>query len=175
MEALLLGTFAILLSLSFLGCFIAKFPSGILALAAILLAKFAMSVGEFIKWWQVAVVIVLVVISTILNKQIPIWSKKYVTPYGKGGSWGTIVGSILALCMVPSLSSFDNAGVALTLIILLFLILPFVFATCFEFVKQKDFIAAAKSGGSAALVYVGTSFVKLITIVYILDVVFNSK
>lgn len=175
MEIVLWGLFTLLMSLAFLGCFISKFPSGILSLAAILLAKFAMSVGSLLAWWNIAIIVVLAVASIILNKMLPVWSKKFVTPYGKGGSWGTIVGSVLVVCMTPALSSFDNAGVAATLMFLAFIVLPFLFAACFEFIKQKNFLEACKSGGSATLVYVGTSFVKLITVVYVMYLLFYNN
>ena len=166
MEIVLWGIFVVLIVIALVGCFVSKFPGPILAFVAILMAKLAMSVGEAIEWWNVVVIGLLVAASFILNRMLPKWTANLAT-YGKGGSWGAVVGSITALIMMPALlTSTENPGVSWTLIGLTFIGMPFVFATGFEFIKQKEFVAAARSGGGATLVYVCSTFVKLFTVCY---------
>ncbi|MCH5236615.1 MAG: DUF456 domain-containing protein [Muribaculaceae bacterium] len=175
MEIILWAIWAILIIIAFTGCFISKFPGPILAFAAILIAKLCMSVGDLIEWWNIVVIGILVVASFILNRMIPKWTKKLAT-YGKGGNWGAIVGSIAALIIVPSiLTSVENPGVSITLIVMTFLVMPFIFATGFELISQKDFVASAKSGGGATITYICTTFVKLFTVVYSVYLMFANN
>lgn len=166
MEIILWGIWVILIIIAVTGCFVSKFPGPILAFIAILMAKLCMEAGEVIEWWNIVVIGILVAACFILNRMIPKWTKKLAT-YGKGGNWGAIVGSIAALIIVPSLlTTIENPGVSITLIVMTFLVMPFIFATGFELISQKDFVASAKSGGGATITYVCTTFVKLFTVIY---------
>ena len=174
MEIILWAIWVILVVIAFVGCFVSKFPGPVLAFIAVLMAKLAMSAGEYIEWWNVVVIAILVIASIVLNRMIPKWTKKMVA-YGKGGSWGAIVGSIAALILFPAITSIENAGVSVTLIIFTFITMPFVFATGFEFIRQKDLIGAARSGGGATIVYVCTTFVKLFTVIYTVYLMFANN
>lgn len=175
MEIFLWALWAILIIIALIGCFISKFPGPILAFLAILEAKLFMSVGGLIEWWNIVVIGILVAAAFILNRMIPKWTKKLAT-YGKGGNWGAIVGSIAALIIVPAiLTSIENPGVSITLIIMTFLAMPFIFATGFEFISQKNFVSSAKSGGGATITYICTTFVKLFTVVYSIYLMFANN
>lgn len=165
MEFALWGLFWILILIAFLGCFISRFPGPILALVAILIGKFFLPAGELIQWWNIVIIVLLVALSVVLNRMIPKWSES-IAKFGKGGTWGTIVGSILTLCMAPAILDIKPAGLAISIFLISFVVLPFIFATVFEFAKQKNFIEAARSGGGATLVFVCTSCVKLIAVFY---------
>lgn len=165
-EIFLWGLFWLLILVSFLGCFISKFPGPVLAFVAILMAKFFMQAGEVISWANIVIIAVLVIASFILNRFIPQWGKAKLTPYGKGANIGAIIGSILALILALGFAEIEPVGVALTVIILTFIILPFIFSFVFEYLQKKNLMEAAKSGGSATVVYVCTTFVKVITVAY---------
>ena len=174
MDIALWCLFVLLICIGFIGCFVAKFPGPVMAFIAILMAKIFMTVGDVITWTNVIIIGILVVASIILNRMIPNWTQK-LTPYGKGGNWGAIIGSILALILTPALSDIPSAGVAISAIILTFICLPFIFSTSFEFISQKDLQAASKSGVSATIVYVSTTFVKLFTVIYAVYLMFANN
>lgn len=166
--------FYILIFIAFLGCFISRFPGPILAFGAILIAKLFMKAGELISWGNVIVIAVLVAASIVLNRLIPQWGKK-LTPYGKSASTGAIVGSILALILSLAFAEIKPAGVAICVIILTFILLTFLFAFAFEYIKQKDVLGSAKASGSATVVYVCTTLVKLITVFYSVFLMFYNN
>ena len=165
MEFALWGLFWILIVIAFLGCFISKFPGPILALVAILIGKFFLPAGELIQWWNIVIIVALVALSVVLNRMIPKWSES-IAKFGKGGSWGTVVGSILTLLLAPAITDIHPAGLAISFLLISFVVLPFIFATVFEFAKQKNLVEAARSGGGATLVFVCTSCVKLLAVFY---------
>lgn len=171
-EIVLWILFFVLMVVALYGSFISKFPSSFLALAAVLIAKFGMAVGELISWANIIVIVILVVGAMVITKMAPRWAKK-VSDYGKGGTWGTIVGSIIALLLSMGFASaVESVAVAYFLIILSFLILPFLFAFVFEYIAQKQTVPALQSAGAAMIVYVSTTFIKLITVVYVAYLVF---
>lgn len=166
--------FFILIAIALWGSFISKFPSPLLSLAAVLIAKFCMKVGDLISWVNIAVIVVLVVASMVVTKMAPKIAKK-ISDYGKGGTWGTIVGSILSLLISLAFMKMDSAVVAYILIILTFIVLPFLFAWLFEFISRKDMALAVKSACAATVAYIATTFIKLITVVYVVYLVFTNN
>lgn len=171
MQLALWALFFILIAIAFLGCFISKFPGPVLALAAILMAKFFMTAGELISWGNIVVITILVIASVVLNRFIPIWSKK-LHPYGKGGNWGAIIGSIFTILLAPAITDIEPAGLGITVLLLCFILIPFLFSFLFEFFADKDAMRASRAGGSATLVYVSTTLVKLITVLYAVYLMF---
>ncbi|MDE5594657.1 MAG: DUF456 family protein [Muribaculaceae bacterium] len=171
MELVLWSIFWILIAFGFVGCFISRFPGPVLAFCGILIAKLFMSVGELISWWNVILIGLLVIASVILNRFIPKWSQS-IAEFGKAGNYGALVGSLLTFCIAPALSEIRPVGVGISVMILSFILLPFIFATLFEYTKQKDILEASKSGGSATFVYICTTFVKLFTVVYTVYLMF---
>lgn len=163
--------FYALIGFALYGAFISKFPAAFLALAAAFVAKFGLDTADLISWGNIAIIVVLCVASMIVNKMAPRWAKK-ISHYGKGGTWGTIVGSVIALLLSAAFLSLESEALAYTLIILVFLILPFFFAWLFEYISQKQMVPALQSAGAAMVVYVSTTFIKLFAAVYTLLLVF---
>lgn len=163
--------FFLLIVVALYGSFISKFPSTFLSLAAVLIAKFCMQVGEYITWLNLSIIVILTVASIVVTKMAPRWAKT-IAEYGKGGTWGTIVGSILALLLSVAFATIESEALAYVLIVLSFIILPFLFAWIFELISQKKMVPALQSAGAATVVYVSTTFIKLITVVYVVVLVF---
>lgn len=166
--------FFILMAVALYGSFIAKFPSSLLALAAVLIAKFCMSAGEGITWMNLTIIVVLVIATMIITKMAPKWGKK-ISDYGKGGTWGTIVGSLLGLLLTIGYTGIESKPLFWTATILTLIILPFIFASLFELIAQKKLTPALQSAGAATVVYVSTAFLKLITVAYAFVLVFTNN
>lgn len=172
MEIALWGVFWLLIAFAFLGCFINKFPGPVLALIGVLMAKLFMTTGALIEWWNVVVIGVLVIASWWLTKLIPKWVSELGT-YGKGAKWGSIIGSIAALIIVPALvTSVENPGLSFTIIFISAISMTFVFASGLEFLSTRNIKVAAKNGGIAAFEYTCSTLIKLITVVYAVYFVF---
>lgn len=166
MEIALWGVFWLLMALALVGCFISKFPGPVLALIALLIAKLCMKAGETVEWWNVIVIGVLVVACWILTKQLPKWISG-LGSYGKGGKWGSIIGSIAALIIVPAIATgIENTWASFAIILITAVLMTFIFAVGLEFLSVKDLKVATKSGGVAAFEYTCATLIKLITVFY---------
>lgn len=174
MEIVLWVLFFLLILVALYGSFIAKFPSSLLVLAAVLIAKFGMAVGEGITWLNLSIIVALVIIAMIVTRYAPKLAKK-ISDYDKYGTWGTIVGSLLGLLLSVSFAQMESAAMAGVLVVLTMLIVPFIFALIFEFVKQKNFQTALSSAVAATVVYAFTAFIKLLTVVYAFKLVFTNN
>lgn len=166
--------FFILIAIALWGSFISKFPSSFLSLAAVLLAKFCLKAGNLISWANIAVIVILVVAAMVVTKMAPKMAKK-ISDYGKGGTWGTIIGSIIALFLSLAYANMQSAVAAYILIILTFIILPFLFAWLFEYLSRKDMALAVQAACAATVVYITTTFIKLFTVVYVVCLVFTNN
>lgn len=172
MELALWGLFWILIALALVGCFISKFPGPVLAFIAILIAKLCMKAGELIAWWNVIVIGLLVVAAWWVTKMLPKWIAGLGT-YGKGAKWGSIVGSIAALIIVPAIATgIENNGVAFTVILVTCILMTFIFAVGLEFLSIKNIKAATKNGGVAAFEYTCATLIKLIAVIYAVYLMF---
>ena len=128
-----------LLVFGILFCFFGRFPGQILAYAGLLLAHFTIA-NQIYPIWLLVLCGVLVVASIIVNKTVAPKLASKVHEYGKAGKWGTIVGSILSLfCFMAELN--------IIILIILFFVLPYLFAFVFELIAQKN----AKEGAMRAL------------------------
>ena len=128
-----------LLAFGVLFCFFGRFPGQILAYAGLLLAHFTIA-NQIYPIWLLVLCGVLVVASIIINKTVAPKLSSKVHEYGKAGKWGTIVGSILSLfCFMAELN--------VIILIILFFVLPYLFAFVFELIAQKN----AKEGAMRAL------------------------
>lgn len=173
-EIALWTLFFILIVVALYGSFISRFPSSFLTLAAVLMAKFCMTIGEAITWLNISIIVVLVVASMVVNKLAPRWAQS-IAPYGKGGKWGTTVGSLIALSLAFAYTAIESQALAYVLIVLTMIILPFFFAWIFELISQKKMVPSLQSAGAATVVYVSTAFVKLITVIYAVVLVFTNN
>lgn len=174
-ELALWGLFWLLIALALVGCFINKVPGPVLALVAVLIAKLCMVVGELIAWWNVILIGLIVIASWWITKQLPKWISGLGT-YGKSAKWGSIIGSIAALIIVPAIvSGIENNGVAFTVILVTGILMTFIFAVGLEFLSVKDIKVSVKSGGIAAFEYTCATLIKLIAVIYAVYLVLTNN
>lgn len=133
-----------LLAFGFFFCFVGKFPGQVLAYLGMIVAYFGMDVPY--PLWLLIVCGVLVVASLVINKTIVPKLAKKVHEYGKGGTWGTAIGSIIALLAIAG-SSNDFVAV------LMFIVLPFLFAFVLELIATKSASEGAKRAVGAYVIY----------------------
>lgn len=146
----------LLICLGFLGCFVNKIPGPLLAFVGLLLAKFTADLP--ISWGIIALCAVLVVASMVINgKYVPKFAAK-LYPYGKGGKWGTFVGSLIGLIIALKASAVVG--------IIFMLALPYGFAWLFEYLSTKDAKEGSKRAASAFSVYLASTVIKL-AVVYL--------
>lgn len=128
-----------LLGFGVIFCLFGRFPGQILAYAGLLLAYFTIG-NQAYPVWLLVVCGVLVVASIIVNKTVAPKLAAKVHEYGKAGKRGTLVGSILSLlCIMAELDEI--------VLIILFFVLPYLFAFIFELIAQKN----AQEGAMRAL------------------------
>lgn len=146
----------LLMCLGFLGCFVNKIPGPLLAFIGLLIAKLVADLP--ISWGIIALCAVLVIASMVVNsKYVPQLAAK-LYPYGKGGKWGTFVGSLIGLLIALKASAVFG--------IIFMLALPYGLAWSFEFMGNKDAKEAGKRAASAFTVYLVSTVIKL-AVVYI--------
>lgn len=133
-----------LLAFGFIFCFVGKFPGQVLAYLGMIVAYFAMDVP--FPTWLLIVCGVLVVASIVINKTVVPKLTKKVYEYGKGGSWGTAIGAIIALLSIAESSSDFVAA-------FMFIILPFLFAFVFELIATKSASEGVKRAVGAYVIY----------------------
>lgn len=135
----------------FLGCFVNKIPGPLVAFIGLLVVKFA--AGLDISFGIIALCAALVVISMIINsKFVPALVSK-LHPYGKGGSWGAFLGSLIGLISIAS--DYPVVGAVLMIV------LPYVFAWLFELISTKSIKECTKRAASAFLVFLVSTVIKL--------------
>ena len=143
-----------LLALGILLCFVGRFPGQVLAYAGMLVAAFATSVHPY-PVWLLIVCGVLVIGSLILNKTVAPKLSAKVHEFGKAGKIGTIVGSILSFFLMIGLSDY------IVVALILFVILPYLFAFLFELIATKSAADGAKRAAGAYTLFAATTFVNL--------------
>lgn len=147
-----------LVGFGFLGCFVNKIPGPLLTFLGLLTVVLGTSVK--CEWWVLLLIGLMVVASMILNKRVvPLVAKK-VAEYGKAGSWGTTIGSIIGIIVLGAVG-VDSAALAISMIILAFLVLPYVFAFLLEFVARKTAGAGARAAGGALVAFLAGTMLKL--------------
>lgn len=146
----------LLMCLGFLGCFVNKIPGPLLAFIGLLLAKFAADLP--ISWGIIALCAVLVVVSMVVNAKYVSQLAAKLYPYGKGGKWGTFIGSLIGLIIALKASAVVG--------IIFMLALPYGFAWLFEYLGTKDSTESTKRATSAFTVYLASTVIKL-AVVYL--------
>lgn len=145
----------LLICLGFLGCFVNKVPGPLLAFIGILLPVLFGDVNAEV--WMLCLIGVLVVVSMIISsKALPKLGEK-IHPFGKAGSWGTTLGSILGL-----LSTVASSGSPIFGMLLAFVILPYGAAFLFELISQKSAGTAIKAAGGAYITFLIGTVLKLV-------------
>lgn len=156
----------VLIAFGFLGCFVNKVPGPLLAFIGILLPVLFGDVNAEI--WMLCLIGALVIVSMIVSsKFLPKLGEK-VHPFGKAGSWGTTLGSIVGLLSTVS-SSADSPIFGL---VLAFVILPYGVAFLFELISQKSAGTALKAAGGAYVTFLVGTVLKLVVCYLSLRILF---
>lgn len=142
-----------LIVLGLLLCFVGRFPGQILAYAGMLVAALAVN-NHFYPIWLLVLCGVIVLASIIINKKIAPKLAGKVHEFGKPGKWGTIVGSIVSLFFMASVSNGIFA-------IVIFLTFPYLFAFIFELISRKDAFDSLKRAAGAYTLFAATTFVNV--------------
>lgn len=148
-----------LLVLGLLLCFVGRFPGQVLAYAGMLVAAFALHNHDY-PVWMLILCGVLVVGSILVNILVAPKLAAKVHEFGKAGKWGTIVGSIISLFCI---AATENKVVAL----IIFILLPFLFAFLFEWISRKKAGEGAKRAVGAYTLFAGTTFINLLVAAFI--------
>ncbi|MBO4428030.1 MAG: DUF456 domain-containing protein [Bacteroidales bacterium] len=160
---------ALFLSLGFLGCFVNKIPGPIMVVFAMLVALLGLEI-DF--GWDVFAVVTGLAIGSIIISKVLVKLVKKLQEFSKRASWGTTIGSIIGLCILAASSEIDNTGIIILLVILGFVVLPFLLAFLLELTAKKGGASALKCATSATCAYLADSFLKLVVFIYAVKVMF---
>ena len=161
---------ALLLCFGFLGCFIKKVPGPIAVVIATLLAILCLDIP--IEWSTFAIITVLAIASMIASKLLVKVVKK-LQEYSKRATWGTTIGSIIGLLLVWGSASANSNALLVTMLIIGFIVLPFVLAFLLELTNKQGAVMALKCAGSATCAYLSDTLLKLAVFVYAIYVIFQ--
>lgn len=158
------------LCFGFLGCFINKVPGPIAVVIATLLAIFCLDIP--IEWGTFAIIAVLAVVSMIASKFLVKLAKK-LQEYSKRATWGTTIGSIIGLLLVWGTVQAESTALLITMMIVGFILLPFVLAFLLELTNKQGATMALKCATSATCAYLSDTLLKLVVFVYAIYVIFQ--
>lgn len=161
---------ALCLCFGFLGCFINKVPGPIAVVIATLLAILCLKIP--IEWSTFGIITALAIASMIISKLLVKLVKK-LQEYSKRASWGTTIGSIIGLLLVWSSASSDSKALLITMLIVGFVVLPFVLAFLLELTNKQGAAMALKCAASATCAYLSDTLLKLAVFVYAIYVIFQ--
>jgi uncharacterized protein YqgC (DUF456 family) len=161
---------ALCLCFGFLGCFINKVPGPVAVVIATLLAILCLDIP--ISWGTFAIITALAVASMIVSKLLVKLVKK-LQEYSKRATWGTTIGSIIGLLLVYGATSSDSKALLITMLIVGFVVLPFVLAFLLELTNKQGALMALKCATSATCAYLSDTLLKLAVFVYAIYVIFQ--
>ena len=161
---------ALCLIFGFLGCFINKVPGPIPVVIATLLAKLCLDIP--FEWSAFAIITGLAIASMIASKMLVRLAKK-MQEYSKRATWGTTIGSVIGLLLVWGTSSADSTALMITMLIVSFVVLPFVLAFLLELTNKQGAPMALKCATSATCAYLSDTLLKLAVFVYAIYVIFQ--
>ena len=161
---------ALCLCLGFLGCFINKVPGPIGVVIATLLAILCLDIP--IEWSTFGIITALAIASMIVSKLLVKLVKK-LQEYSKRATWGTTIGSIIGLLLIYSVTSSDSKALLITMLIVGFVVLPFVLAFLLELTNKQGALMALKCATSATCAYLSDTLLKLAVFVYAIYVIFQ--
>ncbi|MBO5250081.1 MAG: DUF456 family protein [Muribaculaceae bacterium] len=153
----------LLVALGFLGCFVNKIPGPLLSFLGLVI--FAIGCGIKADWWVFVLVGLLVIVSMVVNKKYAPKLGALVAPFGKGGSWGTTLGSLIGLCLIAALAN-GGTTMAIISIVCAFGVLPYFFAFLFELIAKKSAATAAQAATGAYVTFLVTTMLKLAVCAY---------
>ncbi|MBR5899149.1 MAG: DUF456 family protein [Muribaculaceae bacterium] len=147
----------LLLGFGVLGCFVNKIPGPLMAFLGLLIQMWMCDIN--VEMWALILTAVLVVVSMVVSKKLVPKIGKMVADFGKAGSWGTTIGSLVGLMIM--LGGSGNTTVLIIAIVSALLILPYVFAFLFELISRKSVQAAAQAAGGALVAFLVGTMLKL--------------
>ena len=160
------------MGIGLIGCFVYKIPGPILTFIGILILQFGTDIEPF-----TTTALILCAIAVILCKVLEKLAPKLISKlqkFGKGGKRGTMYGSILGLILVILTGgNSDSTGLIITMVIVGLLILPFLLSVLGEFISNKDFSLALKSGSAAFANYLANSLLQLAVCAYCIYTAFS--
>ena len=174
MISLLIWVLVILfLGLGFLSCFINKIPGPILVFLGVLVAQLGLDHGP--GWGAVAIIAAIAIAAFILSKVITRIVKK-MQEYSKKASVATTIASLIGLILMAGAGSnkADNATIIMVIIVG-FIVLPFLFAFLVESIRQKSAALGAKSATAATIAYLADTALKLGAFAYAIYAMFMNK
>lgn len=149
-----------LIGLGVLGCFINKIPGPLMSFIGLLI--FVFGTGIDCPWWVIALVALMVVASMVLSKKFLPKVGKLVAEYGKAGSWGTMFGSLFGLAITLAITANEaSTAVVVIMLIVSFLLLPYVLAFLLELIVRKSAPAALNAAGGALVAFLVGTMLKL--------------
>ena len=154
----------------FLGCFINKVPGPIAVVIATLIAILALDIP--IEWSTFGIIAGLAVASMIVSKLLVKLVKK-LQEYSKRATWGTTIGSLVGLLLVWGSASADSNALLVTMLIVGFVVLPFVLAFLLELTNKQGAAMALKCATSATCAYLSDTLLKLAVFIYAIYVIFQ--
>lgn len=161
-----------LISLGILGCFVNKIPGPLLAFAGLLLQVFGCDIS--VEWWVLALVALLVIASMVVSKKLLPKVGKLVAAFGKAGSWGTTVGSLVGLMLFAACVEDGDAGLVVVMMILAFIVLPYVFAFLFELVARRSAKDGLQAAVGALVTFAAGTVLKLAVCIYVIYAVITN-
>lgn len=161
---------ALCLVFGFLGCFINKVPGPIAVVIATLIAILALDIP--ITWGTFGIIAALAIASMIVSKFLVKLVKK-LQEYSKRATWGTTIGSIIGLLLVWGTAYADSTTLLITMIIVGFIVLPFVLAFLLELTNKQGAAMAVKSATSATCAYLSDTLLKLAVFIYAIYIIFE--
>lgn len=167
-----MGLGFILMGLGLIGCFVYKIPGPILAFLGILVLQYGTDMEPF-STAALIVCAIAVIICKVLDKYVPKLISKLQT-FGKGGKWGCTIGSLVGIGLIASVGSSDSVALIVTIAIVGLVAVPFVLAVLGEFIANKNFSIAIKSGSAALTNYLISTLLQLAICVYCIYSTFNS-
>ena len=108
------------------------------------------------------------IVSKLLVKLV-----KKLQEYSKRATWGTTIGSIIGLLLVYGATSSDSKALLITMLIVGFVVLPFVLAFLLELTNKQGALMALKCATSATCAYLSDTLLKLAVFVYAIYVIFQ--
>lgn len=154
MEASIIITIGIiLLVIGLVSCVLPPLPGPPIAYSALLLAYFALDKTNDLPFWVLVVYGVLLVIITIVDYLLPVWSTK---KFGgtKAGVRGCFIGILIGILLSP----FGGFSIILC---------PFLGAIIGELIDGQNLETAVKSGIGSFIGFLLTSGLKIILVLMI--------
>ena len=125
-----------------------------------------------IEWSTFGIITALAIASMIVSKLLVKLVKK-LQEYSKRATWGTTIGSIIGLLLVYGATSSDSKALLITMLIVGFVVLPFVLAFLLELTNKQGALMALKCATSATCAYLSDTLLKLAVFVYAIYVIFQ--